>query len=474
MESKQLIDLLGEVNFETEAPAVYSVHPAANAFPMMKDTAWQEFLEDVKENGVLEPVIYMTGDNGFIELLDGRNRMAAAKQLGIGFQSREYLGDDPVGFVVSRNLRRRQLTDQQRASVAATIAQMPRGRPRKSFTDGFKADVEAEIAKNSTGDNCEKPDTTKTKGPIRTFSENEEPSGSRISNAEAAEMLNVSERSVKRARAVHREGAPELVEAMNQDEVPLSTAEQIAKLPKEEQVELLSKADPKALKEAARMVRSDNDREKRERRRKTAELMAVINKDAPISERKYGVIYADPPWRFKAYSEAGEDRSPENHYVTMTTDDIASLPVEDIALDDCVLLMWATFPMLQDALHVIEAWGFTYKTCGFTWVKVDEDNNPFIGMGYWTRSNAEICLLATKGNPMRMSRLVQQVIMAPRGRHSEKPMEAYERIEELVTGPYMELFARERRREWWDFWGNELLPEEPADAAQEPDGEEAA
>ena len=118
--------------------------------------------------------------------------------------------------------------------------------------------------------------------------------------------------------------------------------------------------------------------------------------------------------------------------------------------------MWCVDPMLPEALEVIKAWGFKYKTVGFTWAKQNKnDMGMFTGLGYWTRSNPEMCLLATKGKPSRLSKSVRQLIHAPRQEHSRKPDEIYTRIEQLLPGPYVELFAR-REREGWDSWGNEL------------------
>ena len=175
---------------------------------------------------------------------------------------------------------------------------------------------------------------------------------------------------------------------------------------------------------------------------------------------KYNIIYADPPWRYKAWSAKGNYRSPESHYPTMKTEDICALPISEIAADDCILFLWATFPNLPAAFEVIKAWGFTYKTVAFTWVKTCRKSpGYFVSLGHWTRANAEICLLATKGNPRRVSKSVRQLIVSPVQRHSQKPGEARERIVELLGDlPRIELFAREKT-EGWAAWGNEVEPD---------------
>jgi len=141
----------------------------------------------------------------------------------------------------------------------------------------------------------------------------------------------------------------------------------------------------------------------------------------------------------------------------MTTDDICALPVADIAAKDCILFMWATFPNLPDAFKVLTAWGFTYKTVAFVWVKRNKKSPGwFWGLGHWTRANAEICLLATKGNPKRQSARVHQVIDTPVEEHSKKPQAARDKIIELAGDlPRIELFAREQTP-GWDVWGNEV------------------
>jgi N6-adenosine-specific RNA methylase IME4 len=183
-----------------------------------------------------------------------------------------------------------------------------------------------------------------------------------------------------------------------------------------------------------------------------------------LPRNHFGAIYADPPWSFRVWSkDTGSGRSAESHYSTMSMDEIAALPVADLAADDCVLFMWACWPSLPDALRIIEAWGFTYKTCGFDWMKAHAgqiemfrvDGDVQVGMGYWTRANTEPCLLAVRGKPRRINADVRQGILEPRRQHSRKPDCVPARIERLVDGPYLELFAR-TKREGWTVWGNQI------------------
>lgn len=178
----------------------------------------------------------------------------------------------------------------------------------------------------------------------------------------------------------------------------------------------------------------------------------------PFPDKKYSIIYADPPWTFKTYSAKGtEHKSAAAHYRTMTREEIQALPVQDIAAKDCVLFLWVTMPCLQEGLDLLKAWGFTYKTCAFTWVKRNRKSDSwFWGLGFWTRSNAELCLLATKGHPKRVSRAVHSVCDARVMEHSRKPAEIRDRIVELCGDkPRIELFARQRV-DGWDCWGDEV------------------
>jgi N6-adenosine-specific RNA methylase IME4 len=169
--------------------------------------------------------------------------------------------------------------------------------------------------------------------------------------------------------------------------------------------------------------------------------------------RHYRVIYADPPWTFATYSQKGKGRSAEAHYNCMSLDEVKALPVADWAADDAILLLWATDPLLDRALDVIRAWGFTYKTVGFYWVKENLSGNGFFtGLGFWTRANPEQCLLATRGHPKRKAADVKKLVVSPRREHSRKPDEMYGHIERLADGPYLEMFARTSRPNW-DAWG---------------------
>ena len=170
--------------------------------------------------------------------------------------------------------------------------------------------------------------------------------------------------------------------------------------------------------------------------------------------KKYQIIYADPPWN---YSDQGCQGTMANHYKGMKIADICTMPIKKITDKNCILFLWTTYPMLREALQVIENWGFNYKSIAFQWLKLNPKAlTPFFGLGRWTRGNTEPCLLATKGKPKRISASVFQLIQSPRLKHSQKPPEARDKIIQLVgVLPRIELFAREKTP-GWDVWGDEV------------------
>lgn len=186
----------------------------------------------------------------------------------------------------------------------------------------------------------------------------------------------------------------------------------------------------------------------------------------PFPNKKYQIIYADPAWpyRDKRNKHKRICGGALSHYQTMRIKDICNLPVKEITNKDCILFLWVTFPNLQEGLNVIGAWGFVYKTLGFSWVKTNKKNGkPFFGIGYYTKSNCEVCLIGVKGKPKIKSNYVSSVIIEPKGKHSKKPDRVRNKIVELMGDlPRIELFARIPKEiiedpalRGWDFWGNE-------------------
>ena len=237
---------------------------------------------------------------------------------------------------------------------------------------------------------------------------------------------------------------PQIVELIGTSLDKGEELDALTKLSPERQEHLIAKA------KAGEKVSAKPELKKVRREEREVQL-AVKTEEASrtLGSKLYGVIYADPPWRFRPYGEAGMDRAADNHYPTMTVEEIRQLPVP--AANDCVLFLWATVPMEWEAHEVLRAWGFEYRN-QFVWLK------DRVGTGYWCRNKHEILLIGTKGNPPAPAPGEQSasVLKAPIRRHSEKPTRFAEMIKKMFPNtPALEMFARQSR-DGWECWGNEV------------------
>lgn len=178
-----------------------------------------------------------------------------------------------------------------------------------------------------------------------------------------------------------------------------------------------------------------------------------IFKDIP--RRHFGVILADPPWRFRTWNEDNQKKSASNHYELMTLEEIKALPVRDLAAKDCVLVMWATQAMLDKAIETMVAWGFKFKTAG-AWAKRSSSGNHWaFGTGYLLRCSVEFFLIGSIGGLKSEAKDITNLIVAPNREHSRKPDELIKNLERMFPSvPKLELFAREPRPGWHP-WGNQ-------------------
>ena len=176
-------------------------------------------------------------------------------------------------------------------------------------------------------------------------------------------------------------------------------------------------------------------------------------------QKKYQIIYADPPWKYnsRANHKTRFRGGAEGHYNLMTMEEIKKLPINYLADDNCALFLWVTFPYLEEQIKLFKHWGFEYKTLGFSWLKQNPKNKKlFFGVGYYAKSNYEVCLMGIKGIMKPVSNKVSSAILSPRREHSRKPDEVRDRIVELFGDlPRIELFAR-NKVEGWDSWGDEI------------------
>jgi len=179
----------------------------------------------------------------------------------------------------------------------------------------------------------------------------------------------------------------------------------------------------------------------------------------PFPNKKYKIIYADVPWDYLTTGPtktAGIWGRAHDHYDVMSLEQIKNLDVKSISDDDAYLFLWATFPQIRGALEVINSWGFEYKTVGFVWIKKETSGRDFVGMGWYTRANAEICLLGRKGTPKIKDHSIRQLIYSIPREHSRKPDEVRDKIVKLCGDiPRIELFARIRVHGWTTV-GNEI------------------
>jgi ParB-like chromosome segregation protein Spo0J len=312
-------------------------HQLAELFPLMEGEEFEALVGDIRRHGLREPVILHRD-----QILDGRNRYRACLEAGVQCRFELYDGSDPAAYVVSLNLKRRHLDESQRAMVAARLA---------TLGDGQRADL-----------------------------------GQGLPIGRASELLNVGERSVARASEVQRSGVAELQRAVERGQVSVSAAADVAGESIERQQEIVAKGEDEILR-AAKEIRARKAAERHAERTQRLVQIAEGNIALP-TDKRYPVIYADPPWYFEAYhSVSGTGRTAESHYPCMSTDDIAALPVVHLATNSTVLFMWATAPHLPEALRIIEGWGFRYTTHA-CWVK-DQ-----IGLGFYLRNQHEPLLIA--------------------------------------------------------------------------------
>lgn len=434
----------------------YLVHEAAKLFPLLAGSEFERLREDIREKGQLEPAVLWKAPGGREVLLDGRNRVRACEAEDIQPRYIRYEGDDPTGFVVSHNLRRRHLNESQRSMVGARLAQVleedaKRGRPKKGEEKGGR------------------------RLPVRD---------------RVARMVNVSGASVQKALKVLQHGAPELAGAVDTGILRVDVAAPLADKPKPEQRKLITKIAAEPKKNARAIVRQ-HDRDQ------TSARIDAEGEELP--DGPFSVLVADPPWPYQKRAGDGTQRG-QTPYPTMALEDIVewAKKLRDIAADDAVLWLWCTNAHMVsgDQVAVLEASGFTGKTI-LSW---DKDR---MGTGDWLRGQTEHCILAVRGKPtvklkghttlldadsdvqewarelwrvhsdelggrdgfvkvvsravsrfLAPGTVVPMITEARRREHSRKPEAFYGFVESLCPGNKVELFSR-TDRQGWASWGAE-------------------
>ena len=389
-----------------------AIHPICAIFPAMPDTDMAALTESIRTNGLRHPITLYDG-----KILDGRHRHSACMLAGVEPRYAEFAGDDAaaLALVIDENLKRRHLDISQRAMVAARAANLRVGRNWQPLHE-----------------------------PTQDYSVN---SQNKKSAEQVADDLSVGVQAVNRASTIQADADADLIAAVDDGRVSVNDAyaevKRVAAAPDKDKALAQRKEALGDVSEKGGTIAKVTRRI--EQKQRHAELAAA---DAPIPSGRYDVILADPPWRYEFSATAS--RAIESHYPSMALDEICALPIQDLAADDAVLYLWATAPKLREALAVMAAWGFEYKS-NMVWVKRS------IGMGYWARGRHEHLLIGVKGAfpaPPPDER-PDSVIEAPRREHSQKPDEAYELLERLYPNmARLELFARNARF-GWQAWGNE-------------------
>lgn len=394
----------------------YQVHPLAELLPVMTEEQYQELKSDIEKNGQHESIkLY---DH---QILDGRHRFLVCQQLGIPPKVEQWAGTDARQYVISVNLKRRHLSANQRALAAASLTTATRGRNKH----------------------------TATAAP---------------SQEEAAALFSISPDSIQRAKKVLTDADPAIVEMVKKDELAISMAAQVAKLPKKEQLKALRSKKVKTLADADE-IKAKKCAEVRKKRITTIQTRVANNKPIGTAGGPFSLIYADPPWRYEGTGQSGSRHRIENYYPTMETADICALPVASICDDDCMLFMWVPSSRLKDGLVVMDAWGFEYVTQAVWHKKGQQGKADYLGGVFY--QGHESILVGRLGNGLpapETKNKFSSVIEAPRTEHSKKPEKVYDMLETMYPefkDNFCELFAR-NTREGWLSWGNEVDDAEAA------------
>jgi N6-adenosine-specific RNA methylase IME4 len=389
----------------------FSPHPAATIFPMMDENELQELADDVRANGLRQPIVILGKDADEYLIVDGRNRFEACKRAGVEPDFVKLDPEvDPVAYVVSLNLHRRHLSESQRGMVAARIATLPKG------------------------------------------SNQHAPIGAPKTQEEAADLMGVGRRTVQRAREVIQEGVPALVQAVDEGKLAVSVAAQIATRSKEEQEKLLEAFDQGVITDAAKKIRSRKHEAAREQLRAQLEDIAARKEKAIAGV--YDVVVIDPPWKVEKVP-----------YPTMTEEGIRER--KPPCADDCQVFLWTTQGFLPMAFRLLDAWGLKY-VCTFVWHKPGGQQPTGL-----PQYNCEFVLYATKGSPRFIEwTAFQTCFEAPRGEHSEKPEEFYATLRRVTAGRRFDMYNR-RQIEGFEGWGYEA-PEAETSSPTGFEGEEPA
>lgn len=406
--SNSFIGLENEVS-----PNGLEIHPIANLFPEMSESQFDELKQDIALNGLQMPILVYGG-----KVVDGRHRLRACSALGIApkFAELEAANDKSVEqSVISINLHRRHLTESQKAIIAARLTNSSVG--SNQYTAGA------------------------------------------VSQRKVAEELGISVDSVQRGKKVLNNGTPELIAAVSEGKIDISNAAKLAQLAKQDQSQL-NFDDIKVIQEASKAINKAKFESRRIERIQEIEAKRANNKPLESSLGTFSVIYADPPWDYMGELAVG--------YPCMSVQEICEMPISKISADDAVLFMWCSSSLLPEAVEVVSAWGFKFKTSA-VW---DKD---FTGQGTYFRQGHEVLMIATKGSVPEVpyDARPSSVLKFKRREHSRKPDELYQIIDSMYPElNKIELFCRGVPAQGWSGWGNECVQQNVQTNNQEASNDE--
>ena len=388
---------------------VIDIHDVAYLFPEMQEQEFEELKQDIGRNGLQMPILLYGG-----KVVDGRHRLRACTELGIVPRYEEMVAANDAAVkdaVLSRNVFRRHLKEGVRAMYGASL--------------------------------------TNT-----TIGTNQHTAGA-LSQQQVAKQLGISVDSLLRGKKVLKNGVPELVDAVAAGKINISSAAKLATLAKEDQSKL-NFEDIKAIQDASKAINKAEFESRRQERIQEIEAKRANNKPLEASLGTFSVIYADPPWDYMGEMAVG--------YPCMSVQNICDMPIADICADDAVLVMWCSSSLLAEALQVMNAWGFTFKTSA-VW---DKDAT---GQGAYFRQAHEVLMIGIKGNVPEVpySARPSSVLKYPRLEHSRKPLELYQIIDNMYPElNKIELFCRgEPQGKGWTGWGNECTQQHVSNHAAE-------
>lgn len=385
--------------------------------PALTEEEYKQLETNILSEGIRDSLLVWNGI-----LIDGHNRYEIATKYGLSYDVQEMEFADRAEaerWIILNQFGRRNLSKYDRTELALKLKPIIEAEAKKN--QGTRNDLTSvrnltEVATDEK-QGCQKSDKADVvAAPKKTID----------TKKEIAKVAGVSHDTIAKVEKIQAKATPEIKKAVKSGKMSINQAYQATRR-EEKKAEVKKRIDDYAKVQTG-----------------------VI--DIKKAEKKYNIIYADPPWR---YWESGNKNQSE-HYSTMTIEDICNLPIKDIAANDSVLFLWVTYPILDSAFKVIESWGFKYSTAAFVWVKKNKTaDTPFFGCGAWTRANSELCLLATRGSVQRLDATISQVIESPIEEHSKKPDVVRDLIERLVGKlPRVELFCR-HPADGWDVWGNE-------------------